>query len=105
MPDNTIDYMGVVLDIMRTMTEVRASWLQVGHTLPTKDIMLLRIAEEANLFGIRMTIKQSDKFQVEVRVIEDQDYFLVRSSYGQSSGWKVTVYVEGSGRLLLLLLP
>ena len=38
-------------DIMRTMIEVRASQLQVGHTFPTKEILLLRIAEEANLFG------------------------------------------------------
>ena len=66
MTNITIDYTGVVSDIMRTMTEVRASWLQVGHTFPTKEILLLRIADEANLFGVHTTIKRSNRFQVMV---------------------------------------
>jgi len=51
MTDLTIDYTGVVSDIMRTMIEVHASRLQVRHTFPIKEILLLRIVEEANLFG------------------------------------------------------
>jgi hypothetical protein len=69
MTDITINYTGVMSDIMRTMTEVRASWLQVGHTFPTKEILLLRIADEANLFGVRTTIKRSNRFQVMVIAI------------------------------------
>jgi len=101
-PNLTIDFMGVVLDIMRIMTEVFASRLQVGHTLPTKDILLCRIAEEANLLSVRTTIKRSDKFQMMVMAInQEQDPFLVHSSYSMSNDWKVTVYVEGSGCLTL----
>ena len=84
MTNVTIDYTGVVSDIMRTMTEVHASWLQVGHTFPTKEILLLRIAEEASLLGVRITIKWSDRFQVMVIAINgEQDPFLVHVSYSE----------------------
>jgi len=63
---------------MRSMTEEYAYWLQVGHTFPTKEMLLLRIAEEANLFGVRTTIIRSVRFQVMVIAINgEQDPFLV----------------------------
>ena len=98
MTNLTIGYTGVVSGMMRSMTEVHSSWLQVGHTFPTKKMLLLRIAEYANLFGVRTTIKRSDRFQVMVTAINgEHDLFLVRGSYSQSNGWKITVCVEGSG--------
>ena len=87
MTNLTIGYTGVVSGMMRSMTEVHSSWLQVGHTFPTKEMLLLRIAEYANLFGVRTTIKRSDRFQVMVTAINgEHDSFLVRGSYSQSNG-------------------
>jgi hypothetical protein len=48
--DNTITYTGVLSDLLRTMTEVKASPLKVGDTFPTKDRLVSRIVEEANLY-------------------------------------------------------
>jgi hypothetical protein len=47
--DNTITHTGVMSDLLRTMTEVKASPLKVGDTFLAKDRLILRIAEEANL--------------------------------------------------------
>ena len=48
------------------MGEVYNKPLLQGHTFPTKEIVLMRIAEEANLFGVRIGIKRSDHLQVRV---------------------------------------
>jgi hypothetical protein len=37
---------------LRTMAEVEKSRLEVGHTFPDKDLLRLRVAEEANRHGI-----------------------------------------------------
>jgi predicted transcriptional regulator len=49
------------------MTEVKESPLKVGDTFPTKERLLLRIVEEANLYGFRMAIKRSDTVEVDAR--------------------------------------
>jgi hypothetical protein len=60
--DDTITYTGVASKLLRTMTEVKATPLKVGDTFPTKERMMLRIVEEANLYGVHMAIKRSDTF-------------------------------------------
>jgi hypothetical protein len=42
------------------MVEVYNEPFLLGHTFPTKEIVLMRVAEEANLFGVRIGIKRSD---------------------------------------------
>jgi hypothetical protein len=63
------------------MTEIKASPLKVGDTFPTKDRLLLRIVEEANLYGVRMAIKWSDTFQVNARGLNG-DTFHVHGNFG-----------------------
>ncbi len=92
--DNTTTYTGVLPDLLRTMTEVKASPLKVGDTFPTKDRLLLRIVEEANLYGVQMAIKRSDTFQVDARGLNG-DTFHVHGNIGKNAGWKVTVCVVG----------
>ena len=45
-------YTGVQSTILQTMAEVEAARLELGHSFHDKDVLLLRIAEEANLRGI-----------------------------------------------------
>ena len=39
---------GVQTTVLRPMTEVASAHLEVGHSFKAKDVLLLRIAEEAN---------------------------------------------------------
>jgi hypothetical protein len=56
---------------------------------PSKEVLLIRIAEEANLAGVHTTILCIDKFQVNVEGIGKS--FLVNANYGLHNGrWKVT---------------
>jgi hypothetical protein len=46
------------------MSDVEVTPLLKGHTLPTKEILLIQIAEEANFCGCQIAIVQSNNFQV-----------------------------------------
>ncbi len=61
------DYTGVCMDLLRPMTEVALFPLMEGHTYPNKEILLMRIAEEANILGVQVGIKRSDQFQLLVK--------------------------------------
>jgi len=62
---------------------------QIEHTFPTKNITLLRIAEEANLWGVRIILKRSDTHQI--RSVGLQDTFYVVAYFSDSrSEWKIT---------------
>lgn len=45
---------------IRTMKEVNADQLSKGQTFASKQIIILRVNEEANLRGISMHIEKSD---------------------------------------------
>ncbi len=74
--------------------EVKASPLKVGDTFLTKDRLLLRIVEEAILYGVRMDIKRDDTFQVNTHGLNG-DTFHVHGNFGKRAGWKVRVCVVG----------
>jgi hypothetical protein len=42
------------------MPDVHKSWLEVNHTFPDKEILVLCVAEEANLRGINFVCTRSD---------------------------------------------
>ncbi len=90
--DDTITYTGVLSDLLRTMMEVKASPLKVDDTFPTKDRLLLRIVEEANLYVVQTAIKRNDTFQVNARGLNG-DTFHVHENFGKIAGWKATVCV------------
>ena len=69
--DESIDQSGEVYsDIctrtLREMRDVEINPLRKDHTFPNKEILMLRIAEEANLFGVRIQSRWSDCFQLQV---------------------------------------
>jgi hypothetical protein len=48
------------------MSDVEVTPLLKGHTFPTKEILLIQIAEEANFWGCQIAIVQSNNYQVYV---------------------------------------
>ena len=42
---------------LRNMTSVEKEKLMVNHTFPSKEILLIRIAEEANHTGVNISVK------------------------------------------------
>ena len=96
--NSTIDDVGVtcrgVLDEqLRLMEVVKAKRLEKGHTFPNKDILIMRIAEEANLRMKYTSCYRSDNFNC----IVFGDRFFVGASFTPSIGWvvKVAAVCEG----------
>jgi hypothetical protein len=46
------DYTGVCMELLCPMTEVALFPLMEGHTFSNKEVLLMRIAEEANILGV-----------------------------------------------------
>ena len=46
------------------MSDVEVTPLLIGHTFPAKEILLIRIVEEANFCGCQITIQRSVNFKV-----------------------------------------
>jgi hypothetical protein len=52
--DDVIVYLGVTTPFLRPMSAVEAQPMCVDHNYPSKEVLLLRIAEEANLHNIEV---------------------------------------------------
>ncbi len=63
--------------------------MKVGHTYPTKEIVLIRIAEEANLSGCMITISQSCSQRVFASGARDGHTFSIKVLYTNVHSWKV----------------
>ena len=87
--EGVVDYSGDQSPTIRKMTVVEQRHLVVGHNFPTRSLLLLRIAEEANLRFIPISIIRSDNRQL--LVIGDQ--FYVRGSCSDKHGWVATKVV------------
>ena len=61
---NEIEYSGVSDAGLRLMMDVEVTPLLKGHTFPTKEILLIQIAKEANYCGCQIAIVQSDNYQI-----------------------------------------
>jgi hypothetical protein len=72
------------------MTSVESDPLLVDHTFPSKEILIICIAEEANLSGINISVKRSDDFRFEV-VGSKQSKFAVVTACSSAKGWRITV--------------
>jgi hypothetical protein len=84
--EGVVDYTGDQSPTIRKMTVVEQRRLVVGHNFPTRSLLLLRIAEEANLCVIPMSIIRSDNRQL--LVVGDQ--FYVHGSCSDKHGWVAT---------------
>ena len=85
-----IEYSGVLDErLCPLMTDVEMSPILIGHTFPTKEVLLIRIAEEANFCGCQIAIQRSDNFKIHSHGM-DGSSFSIQATYSTSSGWKVT---------------
>ncbi len=66
------------------MAVVKACPLIVGHSFQNKEEVMLRIAEEANLCNIPVTVQKSCSMQFEVA---GPQFFVSASKYGNC--WKI----------------
>ncbi len=84
-----IEYSGVVDARLWLMSDVEVTPLLKGHTFPTKEILLIQIAEEANFCGCQIAIVQSNNYQVYVQGCAGS-LFQINASCSIKLGWKVT---------------
>jgi hypothetical protein len=96
----SLKYTGCTEGVLQPMVNVSSSPLLEGHTFPDKETLLMRVAEEANLFGVWIKIARSGGLQVDVREI-DGDPFHVVGYYGLNAHrWKVTKCItRNAGRM------
>ncbi len=65
-PSTKKKYSRVLYDRLWLMSDVEVTTLFKGHTFPTKEILLIRFAEEANFCGCQIAIVRSDNYQLHV---------------------------------------
>jgi hypothetical protein len=82
-------YTGVLSDKIRLMSQVEDLPMKVGHTYPTKEMVLIRIAEEANLSGCMITISRSCSKRIFANGARDSHTFCIRVLYTNVHSWKV----------------
>ncbi len=68
------------------MTEVALAYLKVGHLFKETDVLLLRIAEEANLCGIEIHTARGNG----INLWRTGNNFNVATAYSELKGWVVT---------------
>ena len=84
-----IVFTGVLNDRLRTMKEVEDSPLAVGHTFPSKEILLIRTAEEANLSRCSTSSKRSNDHRLHIHGVPDSSLRMF-ATFTSTKGWKVT---------------
>ena len=72
---------------LRTMVDVQKCWLEVNHTFPDKEIMVLRVAKEANVRGINFVCTRSDLHDFKCT----GPRFCVIACHSEHLGWFVSV--------------
>ena len=89
--DDAIAYLGVTTPFLRPMSAVEAQPMCVDHNYPSKEVLLVRIAEEANLYNVEVAnVRSCNK-----RVYYDGRggaQFKVRARPTLDKGWTVKEY-------------
>ncbi len=88
-----LTYSGDACPILWLMSVVQQRCLVVGDTFQFKETLSMRIAEEANIRGVEISIVRSDKFQLLVVGVE----FYVKASFSERKGWVVTTAIVCEG--------
>ena len=83
----TITFTGNLSPTLRTMDQVRRERLRVGLTFPNREIILLRVAEEANLRQLYFSTVKSDAAKL---VCRGRDDFFVYATNSLADGWRIT---------------
>jgi hypothetical protein len=84
-------YTGVLSDTLRMMTVVDEFPLKVGHTFPCKELVLMRIAEEANIAGCPVSLVRSDDKRVHAHG-RNGSSLSIKAGYSNKFGWKIYKY-------------
>ena len=63
--------------------------MKVDHTYPNKELVLIRIAEEANLSGCTITIARSCSQRIVASGARDGHTFCIKVLYTNVHSWKV----------------
>ena len=97
--DDMIVYTGVSARELRTMTEVEAEPMIVGHNYKKKKYVMLRVAEEANLHNVEIAnVKSCDKrLHYEGR---GGAKFKVEASPSMSKNWVLRKYERGGQQVI-----
>jgi hypothetical protein len=74
------NFTGCCHPVLRTEVEVEAKRLEVGHSFPSKDKLMLHVAEEANLRGIEIHTTRSDTLAVKC-LVETSELTRITPSY------------------------
>jgi hypothetical protein len=94
------DYTGDLTATLRPMTQVNVSHLKLGQTFPERGLIILRIAEETNHWGIYCRTDKSNNMKLYCR---GEDLFLVNAT-NSDRGWTITrcqaLEEEGEQRML-----
>ena len=80
-----IEYSGVLDERLQLMTDVEVSPMLIGCMFSTKEVRLVRIAEEANFCGCQIAIRRSDNFKVHAHGMRGL-LFSIQATYSTSSG-------------------
>jgi hypothetical protein len=86
-----IEFTGVVADLWRSMREVEDQSMCVNHTYPYKEILLMRIVEEANQKHCEVSIDRSDNHHVHGNG-RNGSTFVVRGYFGLNHGWRISQF-------------
>ena len=97
--EHNSEYTGDLSPHIRVMSVVEHRQLMQGHTFPNKDILMIRIAEEANYRNIKVKVLKSCSMQYEV----GGDMFYVKASHRLKEGWKVSACICRDSDDLLLI--
>jgi hypothetical protein len=90
---DTITYTGDNVAGLRTMDIVKEKRLKAGDNFIDKSVLQLRIAEEANLRGIKIKWTTSTNS----RVVVDGDFFHVFANLNETRGWVIKKAAVHSG--------
>ena len=80
-------FSGCLAQGLRPMSEVQKCRLEVNHNFPNKEMLLMRMAEEANLRGINTFCSRSDLREYTCTGSK----FCVKASHTEQNGWTVSV--------------
>ena len=81
-----LDYTGDLTPTLRPMTLVELSRLKFGQTFPESSLVKLRVAEEANHWGIYFSVQKSNDMRL---VCTGEGSFCVHAS-NSDIGWSIT---------------
>ena len=73
------------------MNIVEAFPMMHGHTNPSKEICLIRIGEQSNLFDGDIMIDKSDNERI-IAKSRNNNRFMIRAFKSDQDCWKVTAY-------------